>query len=172
VGAIKDASPFEPSLHEDLLLVARRRYQKQLDAKNRDLFTAVCSELDPSHQRALKCSLDNDLSIWLSVMPTKRDCFDLTAQEFRDTLAVRYKKLLLSIPPQCDGCGAPSTLDHFLICMKGGLIVQRHNKIRNAIGDLAALLWGQVRREPVVSEDSATDETLIADLGIRGVWSP
>jgi len=54
-----------------------------------------------------------------------------------------------------------------------GLIVQRHNEIQNAIGDLAALLWGQVKRElPVVSEDSATDETLIADLGIRGVWSP
>ena len=24
---------------------------------------------------------------------------------------------------KCYGCGAPSTLDHFLICMKGGLIV-------------------------------------------------
>jgi len=94
------------------------------------------------------------------------------AQEFHDALAVRYKKPLLSIPPHCDGCGAPSTLDNFLICMKGGLIAPRHNEIRDAIGDLAALLWGQVRREPVVSEDSATDESLIADLGICGVWSP
>ena len=56
VDAIKDASPFEPSLHEDLVLVASRHYQKQLDAENRDLFTAVCSELDPSRQQALKRS--------------------------------------------------------------------------------------------------------------------
>ena len=93
------------------------------------------------------------------------------AQEFRDALAVRYKKPPLSIPPHCDGCGAPSSLDHFLICNKGGLIVQRHNEIRDAVGDLAALLWGQVKREPVVAEESANGEALIADLGVRNVWS-
>ena len=65
----------------------------------------------------------------------------------------------------------PSSLDHFLICRKGGLIVQRHNEIRDAIGDLAALLWGQVKCELVVSEDG-DDGTLVADLGVRGVWSP
>ena len=58
-----------------------------------------------------------------------------------------------------------------MICRKGGLIVQRHNEIRDAIGDLAALLWGQVKREPVVSEDN-DDGILVADLGVRGVWSP
>ena len=62
-------------------------------------------------------------------------------------------------------------MDHFLICRKGGLIVQQHNEIRDAIGDLAVLLWGQVKWEPVVSEDG-DDGTLVADLGIRGVWSP
>ena len=67
-----------------------------------------------------------------------------------------------------------STLDHFLICMKGGLIVQRHNEIRDAVGDMAAMVWGQVRREPIVS-DAVVDpsgETLVADLSVRGVWLP
>ena len=31
-------------------------------------------------------------------MPIEQDDYDLTAQEFRDALAVRYKKPLLSIP--------------------------------------------------------------------------
>ena len=86
----------------------------------------------------------NGLSMCLSVMPIEKNNFDLTALESRDALAVWYKKPFLFIPPCCDGCGGPSSLDHFLICNKGGLIVQRHNEIRNAIGDLAALLWGMV----------------------------
>lgn len=83
--------------------------------------------------------------------------------------AVRYKKPLLSIPLHCDGCGAPSSLDHFLICKKGGLIVQRHNEIRDAIGDLAALLRGHVKHEPVVTDNCADDKTLITDLRVHGV---
>ena len=75
--------------------------------------------------------------------------------------------------PKCDGCGATSSLDYWLICRKGGLVVQRHNEIRDAIGDLAALAWGQVRRETVVVEaGDQHGETLIADLCVRGVWLP
>ena len=68
------------------------------------LFSTVCLELDPLRSRALQRSLGNDLSAWLSVMPIERDNYDLTAQEFSDALAVRYKKPLLSIPLHCDGC--------------------------------------------------------------------
>ena len=55
-----------------------------------------------------------------------------------DALVICYRKSLLNVPAFCDGCGAPSTLDHFLICMKGGLIVQRHNEIRDAVGEGSA----------------------------------
>ena len=103
-------------------------------------------------------------------MPIEKDNYDLTGQ-FRDALAVWYRKPLLCVPPHCDGCGAPSSLDHFLICRKGGLIVQQYNEIRDAVSDLAALQWGQVKREPVVSKDG-DDGTLVADLGVCGVWSP
>ena len=71
--------------------------------------------------------------------------FDVSAQEFWDASAIRYHKLLLNLPPKCDGCGAPSSLMliFFLICRKGGL-VQHHNKTRDAVGNLAASAWGQV----------------------------
>ena len=48
----------------------------------------------------------------------------------------------------------------------------RHSELRDAIGDLAALLWGQVRHESVVSEDYLDDEGLFADLGTQAMWSP
>ena len=86
----------------------------------------------------------NDLSGWLTVLPTSQDHFDLTAQEFRDALALRYWKPLLNVPSGCDGCDAPFSLDHALVCRKGGLIIQRHNEFWDAVGNLklAALVWG------------------------------
>ena len=52
------------------------------------------------------------------------------------------------------------------------MIIQRHNEVRNDIGDLAALVCGQVVSEPVVRDASENGEALIADLGMRRVWQP
>ena len=84
----------------------------------------------------------NDLYGWLTVLPTSQDQFDLTAQEFCDALALHYRKPLLNVPSGCDGCGAPLSFDHTLVCRKGGLIIQCHNEVQDAVGDLAALVWG------------------------------
>ena len=96
----------------------------------------------------------------------------MTATEFRDALAIRYRKPLLSISGTCDGCSEPFDLDHALSCKRGGLIIQRHNEIRDAIGDLSNLVWNQVHREPIIrdADDSKAIPALVDDLGIRGVW--
>ena len=112
----------------------------------------------------------NDLSGWLTVLPISQDHFDLTAQEFCDALALRYQKPLLNVPFNCDCCGAPFSLDHALICRKGGLIIQCHNEVRDAVSDQSALVLGRVVSEPVVRDASVDGEALIADLGARGVW--
>ena len=72
VSAIKDATPFEPSVHDDLVFVAQRHYEKQLDVRQEALFSEVCQELDPLHQRAVRRARANDLSMWLSVVPIER----------------------------------------------------------------------------------------------------
>ena len=61
-----------------------------------------------------------------------------------------------------------------MICRKGCLVVQCHNEIRDAIGDLAALVWGQVRCKTVVVEAgiSIIHESHIADLCVYGVQLP
>ena len=57
---------------------------------------------------------------------------------------------------------------------KGGLIIQRHNEIRDLIHDLTSLVWKQVVREPVVQYNSSDPprDILVADVGVRGVWQP
>ena len=46
----------------------------------------------------------------------------------------------------------------------GGLVTCRHNKVQDAVGDLASLVWNPVRREPIVKEDGDDEHgALIAD---------
>ena len=94
--------------------------------------------------------------------------------QFRDGLALRYLRHPSNLPAKCDGCGANFTLQHALDCKKGGLVILRHNEIRDCIGDLASQVWPQVIKEPIVNEATATssDPGLRLDLGIRGVWQP
>ena len=72
----------------------------------------------------------------------------------------------MNLPPCCDRCGAPSSLDHALCCRKGGLIIQRHNEICGSIDDLAALVSGWVLSEPVVKDASEDSDAPIGDLGV------
>ena len=89
-------------------------------------------------------------------------------------MALRYLRTPPGLPSQCDECGESFTLQHGLDCSKGGLLIRRHNEIRDCLGDMAALVWPQVIREPVVWEgDPASDDPgMYLDLGIRGVWQP
>ena len=49
---------------------------------------------------------------------------------------------------------------------------QCHNEVRDALGDLAALAYKDVIREPVVCKGNDGAPELIADLGVRGMWFP
>ena len=52
------------------------------------------------------------------------------------------------------------TLQQTLYCKDGGLVIQRHNEIRDCFGDIAAQVWTQVVREPIVREA----ETQVGDM--------
>ena len=45
-----------------------------------------------------------------------------------------------------------------------GLVTRRHNKVRDALGDLDCLVWASVVKEPVMHDGSAVADTLITDL--------
>ena len=85
-----------------------------------------------------------------AVLVADKDNFDLSATEIRDALWVRYRKPLKQSFSRCDGCQQDFDLQHALSCKKGGLVTLRHNEIREAVGDLASILWKYVKREPVV----------------------
>ena len=145
-------------------------YRQQLGVNFDEEFSQLLPLFDSKQQRAISRAQDGNISAWLSVLPLARSQFDLSAQEFRDGLALHYRKPLLSLSSVCDGCGAPLSIEHALDCRFGGLVTRRHNEVRDAFGDLASLVWSPVVKEPVVNDGSAGADTLIADMCVRGVW--
>ena len=75
-------------------------------------------------------------------------------------------------------CGSIFTLDHAMICQRGGLIIQRHNKIRDLQAELLDMVCNDVQVEPalqpITGEElargtyQAPDARL--DVHCRGFW--
>ena len=125
---------------------------------------SLLATFDSKTRRAITRSVGSKSSSWLTVLPITRHQFDLSAAEFHDSLALRCHRPLF--PANCDGCGDVFNLTHALDCRKGGLVTQRHNEVRDAIGDLASLVYKEVMREPIVQEanDACGIPSLVADL--------
>jgi hypothetical protein len=166
----------EYNIHDNKKQISEARSQLTNLRKGEEsvIFGEIRQTMDPLKERAFTKMVESKSSSWLTVLPLAEHHFDLSPTEFRDGLSMRYRRPLKNLPSSCDGCGETFSIDHALNCKKGGLIILRHNEIRDAVGDLASIAWTQVHREPVVREanDAKGLPALVADLGIRGVWEP
>ena len=171
-AVISGQAEFSPTAHLDVLdAICREASAARGEHAQSALLTLLSLVSSPTH-RAIERAVDFRVSGWLTVLPLAQYHFDLSPQQFRDALSLRYNRSLMLMPPTCDGCGTAFSLLHALDCRRGGLVVRRHNEIRDALGDLASLAYKDVIREPVVRDGDADSPGLIADLGVRGVWQP
>ena len=107
IAIIGHSSNFEVNdVHETTVFSARSDYLKSCEQRH---VASVLQQFDSFHQRSIQHAHDNTMLVWLSVVPVEQNHFGLTAQEFCDALAVRYRKPLLGLPSSYDGCGSPST---------------------------------------------------------------
>ena len=106
------------------------------------------------------------------MMPTHDNHFLLSADEFRDSIALRYGRLPVKMAGFCDGCNQRFDLSHALNCKMGGLVGARHNESRDLNLDLLSLTGlTQTVREPLIKEpDSTGENALRVDWGVRGFW--
>ena len=77
-------------------------------------------------ERAVELALEKGASNWLTVIPVKEMNSNLNKREFRDTIKLRYDWEITDTPAICT-CGDLFTVDHAMVCRRGGLIIQRHN---------------------------------------------
>ena len=75
---------------------------------------------------------------WLLSVPSPLNGTELSAEEFRDSLRLRFGLVPLGLCDRCDGCGARLTLEHALSCKTGGLALLRHNDVVSEWAHLCA----------------------------------
>ena len=79
---------------------------------------------------------------WLSSVPHRLNGIELSQEELRDNLRLRYGLMPQDIPTTCDSCGKKFSIEHALSCPKGGLVLSRH--------DDAAKEWGALGSRALV----------------------
>ena len=72
--------------------------------------------------------------VWLSTVPHCFNSVELSREELRDNLRLRYRLMLQDIPTTCGCCGKRFLIEHSLSFPKGGIILAR--------SDYAAKEWG------------------------------
>ena len=79
--------------------------------------------------------------------------------------------------PKFCGCGHENSLDHVLICKKGGYVSMRHNILRDTESSLLQEICQDVKTEPELlptanelARGNAADKARL-DISAIGVWS-
>ena len=103
---------------------------------------------------------------------------DYTKSAFRDAISLRYGWKPEGMPTTCV-CGKAISVEHAMSCKCGGLIINRHNEIRDISADLMSEVSSNVEVEPqlqpltgeVMSQRSAvqSDEARL-DIKADGFW--
>jgi hypothetical protein len=75
---------------------------------------------------------------WLALMHSLIASTELSSYKFCDSLSIRYGRIPAGLLPMCDECGAYFDTNHALSCFKGGLMIIRHNELRDKLCDNAS----------------------------------
>jgi hypothetical protein len=119
--------------------------------------------------------------MWLTTMPDRLNGTVLSADEFRDSLRLRFGLVSIGLPDRCYGCG--QRLGHGMTCKKGGLVMLRHNNVAAEWHHLCAqaLTPSAVSDEPLIHRgrdgnagaNAAGEEEppeLCGDVAAHGFW--
>ena len=133
--------------------------------------------LSEKMQRVVELGGEKGSSNWLSVIPLKEMSFDMNKREFRDAIRLLYDWPIPDTQSVCV-CGVRFTVDHAMICKRGGFIIQRHNELRDLDLELSKMVCYDIEVEPglqpVTGEElnrganQSHDARL--DVHARGFW--
>ena len=79
---------------------------------------------------------------WLSAVPHRLNVTELSQEEFRDNICLRYGLVTPDIPATCNGFGKKFSIENALSCPKGGIVMDRHDETAKELGALGS--WALV----------------------------
>ena len=121
---------------------------------------------------------DKGAGSWLTNLPLKRQGFDLSKDEFRDGLKLRYNVPISDLPSHCV-CGDRFNTIHALSCEKGGFVSQRLDNVRDMFTVLLDKCCTNVQSEPHLSDlqgeafnlrTANTSQGARLDIKARNFW--
>ena len=162
---------------ENKVKEAKNQARTDREQSARERVRNVKASLPKETTRALELAAEKGASSWLTVLPLKSMGFDLNKREFRDAIRLRYNWQINDIPSKCV-CGDDFSVEHAMICRRGGFIIQRHDELRNLEAELLKSVCNDVELEPVLQDitneelnrgaNKANDARL--DIHARGFW--
>ncbi len=173
--AIIGDRPLDVPAHRAFYAAQQRKHRAAVEAQLKAKHEEVLGKMGQVQRMKVQGQVDSKGMIWLTMVPLAKESFDLSAEQWRDRVALMYGWALQGLPERCDGCGNPFNTDHALICLNGGNVKWGHDQLRGVCAELSRKAWGNCIREPVVREasqrarDGASDG-LVADFSVRGVW--
>ena len=167
-------------LNHELLDAIERMIKERKDAKIEALKNkqaAILQRLPDHLKRATQLNSEKGASSWLSSLPIISCGFYLNKRAFHDALCLRYNWRIEGMAAVC-ACGERNTVNHSLICPKGGFVIKRHNEIRDIEAEFLEEVCTSVTKEPVllplsgevIRGNKAAEARL--DVSAVGFWRP
>ena len=131
--------------------------RKQKDDCLSERLEQVKNSLPTKAKRAVELATEKGSSNWLTVIPLKELDYNLNKKEFRDAIKLRYDWEITDTPMLC-ACSVQFSVDHAIVCQRGGFIIQRHNKLCDLEAEMLRIVCNDAEVEPVLHK--VTGETL------------
>ena len=168
----QDLTNYDTVKLDQTILSLKQKKEKWLQER----YEGILEIVDEPLKRALQLNREKGAGSWLTALPLKSYGYSLNKQEFKDAICLRYGWNIPNTPIFC-ACGSKNSVDHTLICKKGGYVAMRHNNIRDINEELQREVCRDVVREPKLiplnsEETSGTHaDGAAADISSRGLWS-
>ena len=109
--------------------LAMKKIKLEIKNENENRYKNVTEHLNDNMSTIskflLQLSTEKGVSNWPIMLPFTEYGFELSKQNFWDSVSVRYGWEISKLPPICP-CGSKFYIQHGLSCKKGGFVTIRH----------------------------------------------
>ena len=156
--------------------ITKNRISKYEEEKK----TIILETLADSGKMVVQLASEKGASSWLTALPVKEFGYLLNKQQFSDAICLRYNLRLKDCPKVC-ACGSDFSVNHALICKKGGYVSMRHNWLRDELAKMMKIVnCKDVQTEPgllpvnnfVLPRGTILGDQARLDISARSVWNP